>query len=146
MDAVKNRYAQAAHKREEALCCPVDYDPKYLKIIPDEVIERDYGCGDPSAYVREGDTVVLAYGAANRDARKFPDADTYDIDRNPRGHLGFGTGKHFCIGNTFARMVARIATERLLEEVPDFDLVHRDFGWVPSSNFRSPVSLPLRRV
>ncbi len=58
MDAVKNRYAQAAQEREEALCCPVDYDPKYLKIIPAEVIERDYGCGDPSAYVREGDTVL----------------------------------------------------------------------------------------
>jgi arsenite methyltransferase len=57
-DVVKARYGAGAQEREEALCCPVDYDPKYLKIIPDEVIERDYGCGDPSQYVRKGETVL----------------------------------------------------------------------------------------
>ena len=60
---VKARYADGANEREEALCCPVDYDPQYLKIIPQDVLDRDYGCGDPSRYVREGDTVlVLATG------------------------------------------------------------------------------------
>ncbi len=57
-DAVKDRYAAASHEREAALCCPVDYDPQYLKVIPAEVIERDYGCGDPSKYVKEGETVL----------------------------------------------------------------------------------------
>ncbi len=56
--AVRERYSAAAGLREEALCCPVDYDPQYLKVIPDEVIERDYGCGDPSRYVHEGDVVL----------------------------------------------------------------------------------------
>ena len=56
--AVRDRYAAGANAREEALCCPVDYDPQYLKIIPSEVIDRDYGCGDPSRYVREGDVVL----------------------------------------------------------------------------------------
>lgn len=56
--AVKDRYAAAANKAEAALCCPVDYDPKYLKIIPAEVIEKDYGCGDPSKWVKPGDTVL----------------------------------------------------------------------------------------
>ena len=55
---VKDRYAEGANVRQEALCCPVDYDPKYLEIIPDEVIERDYGCGDPSQYVKPGETVL----------------------------------------------------------------------------------------
>lgn len=59
---VKNRYANGAKKKEEALCCPVNYNPQYLDIIPDEVIEKDYGCGDPSAYVQKGD-VVLDLGA-----------------------------------------------------------------------------------
>lgn len=58
MESVKERYAGAAKAQEPALCCPIDYDPKYLEIIPDEVIARDYGCGDPSRYVREGDTVL----------------------------------------------------------------------------------------
>ncbi len=56
--AVKDRYASASKAVEEALCCPVSYNPEYLKIIPQEVIDRDYGCGDPSAYVKEGDVVL----------------------------------------------------------------------------------------
>ncbi|MEM7384830.1 MAG: methyltransferase domain-containing protein [Verrucomicrobiota bacterium] len=56
--SVKERYAAGAESREAALCCPVDYDPQYLKVIPSEVIEKDYGCGDPSQYVREGETVL----------------------------------------------------------------------------------------
>jgi arsenite methyltransferase len=56
--AVEERYAAAAHRPEDALCCPVDYDPRYLKVIPAEVIERDYGCGDPSRWVGEGETVL----------------------------------------------------------------------------------------
>ncbi|MCG6154325.1 methyltransferase domain-containing protein [Rubinisphaera margarita] len=56
--AVRDRYSGAAQEREAALCCPVDYDARYLKIIPNEIIERDYGCGDPSRHVREGETVL----------------------------------------------------------------------------------------
>ncbi len=56
--AVKDRYADAAKAPEVALCCPIDYDPQYLKAIPAEVIERDYGCGDPSKYVKPGETVL----------------------------------------------------------------------------------------
>ena len=57
-DDVQARYGAGAQAVEAALCCPVDYDPQYLKIIPQEVLDRDYGCGDPSRYVREGDTVL----------------------------------------------------------------------------------------
>ncbi len=56
--AVKERYAAGARAQEAALCCPVDYDAKYLAIIPQEVIEKDYGCGDPSKHVRPGETVL----------------------------------------------------------------------------------------
>jgi arsenite methyltransferase len=55
---VRQRYAVGAKERSEKLCCPVDYDSEYLRIIPQEVIERDYGCGDPSRYLREGETVL----------------------------------------------------------------------------------------
>jgi len=67
MDAqtsVINRYSGAAKQREAALCCPVDYDARYLEFIPEEVIAKDYGCGDPSRYVQPGDTVLdLGSGA-----------------------------------------------------------------------------------
>lgn len=55
---VEERYASAALEMEPALCCPVDYDQKYLEKIPAEVIEKDYGCGDPSKWVRKGETVL----------------------------------------------------------------------------------------
>lgn len=57
-ESVKDRYRQGAQERVVDLCCPVDYDPKYLKVIPQEVIERDYGCGDPSRYLNPGETVL----------------------------------------------------------------------------------------
>ncbi len=56
--ATRERYAAAASAPEAALCCPVSYDPQFLKAIPTEVIEKDYGCGDPSKYLLPGDTVL----------------------------------------------------------------------------------------
>jgi len=55
---VRERYAAGAKERADQLCCPVNYEPAYLSVIPQEVIERDYGCGDPSPYLREGETIV----------------------------------------------------------------------------------------
>lgn len=55
---VKERYRQGAKTQVEELCCPIDYDPRYLRVIPEEVLDRDYGCGDPSRYVRAGETVL----------------------------------------------------------------------------------------
>ena len=56
--AVLERYSEGALERVEELCCPVDYDVALLKLLPQEIIDRDYGCGDPSSYVQEGDTVL----------------------------------------------------------------------------------------
>ncbi|WP_411828094.1 methyltransferase domain-containing protein [Luteolibacter sp. AS25] len=56
--ATRERYSAAAAAPEAALCCPVNYDPQFLKAIPSEVIEKDYGCGDPSKYLLPGETVL----------------------------------------------------------------------------------------
>jgi arsenite methyltransferase len=56
--AVAARYSAGAQAVEAALCCPVDYDPRFLTVIPQEVLDRDYGCGDPSAHLSEGETVL----------------------------------------------------------------------------------------
>lgn len=62
--AVRERYGRGATSVEPDLCCPVDYDPSKLEVIPDEVLERDYGCGDPSRHLGEGETVLdLGSGA-----------------------------------------------------------------------------------
>ncbi|HEX3528357.1 MAG TPA: methyltransferase domain-containing protein [Thermoanaerobaculia bacterium] len=55
---VRERYRQGAQERVADLCCPVSYDPRYLAAIPQEVLERDYGCGDPSRHLRAGETVL----------------------------------------------------------------------------------------
>jgi arsenite methyltransferase len=56
--AVKSRYSGAARAPEASLCCPTRYDPALLRAIPDEVLTRDYGCGDPSKYLRLGEAVL----------------------------------------------------------------------------------------
>lgn len=56
--AVRSRYSEGARSRQPELCCPVQYDPRYLQVIPQEVLDRDYGCGDPSRHVRKGETVL----------------------------------------------------------------------------------------
>jgi arsenite methyltransferase len=55
---VTERYSEGARERQESLCCPVDYDSGLLALLPREIIERDYGCGDPSRYVQPGDVVL----------------------------------------------------------------------------------------
>ena len=64
-DAVLARYAAGAASVEPELCCPAaGYDPRYLELLPREIVEKDYGCGDPSAYVQPGETVLdLGSGA-----------------------------------------------------------------------------------
>jgi len=92
--------------------------------------------------IRAGDKVVLAFGSGNRDERKFPDPDIFDIERRPLGHLGFGSGKHFCLGAQMARLVTEVAMRRFLERVPDYHLAAEKVAWNSSSNFRSPAALP----
>ncbi len=62
--SVRERYSAGAQVREDELCCPVEYDPEKLAVLPAEIVERDYGCGDPSRFVREGEVVLdLGSGA-----------------------------------------------------------------------------------
>jgi len=56
--AVLARYANAARQAESCLCLPTGYDPTLLEVIPEEILEKDYGCGDPTRYVRAGETVL----------------------------------------------------------------------------------------
>jgi cytochrome P450 len=92
--------------------------------------------------LRVGDKVALAFGSGNRDWRKFANPDVYDIDRRPQGHLGFGAGKHFCLGSQMARLVTAVAMRRFLECLPEYHLAVDEIAWNSSSNFRSPAALP----
>jgi SAM-dependent methyltransferase len=86
---VRERYGKGATAREPELCCPVTYDSRYLEVIPDEIIERDYGCGDPSRHLRPGETVLdlgcgggkLCYIASQIVG---PEGRVIGVDMNPR--------------------------------------------------------------
>jgi cytochrome P450 len=96
--------------------------------------------------MREGDFVCLAYGSGNRDERQFANPDVYDIDRKPKGHLGFGGGVHACLGSAIARMAIKIAFEEFHKVIPDYRLTQEQLPWMPSSTFRSPLVLQMTRA
>lgn len=63
-NAVLERYKAGAREAQPALCCPTEYEGGYLESLPQEIIEKDYGCGDPTRYVKADETVVdLGSGA-----------------------------------------------------------------------------------
>ncbi len=63
-EAIQQRYGAAAIEKESCLCTPVSFNPSYLEVIPKEVIEKDYGCGDPTKWVKTND-VVLDLGSGS---------------------------------------------------------------------------------
>jgi cytochrome P450 len=67
--------------------------------------------------IPKGAYVAPLIGSANRDERRFPDADRFDVTRGAQGHLAFGFGEHFCLGASLARLEARVALEALLPDL-----------------------------
>ncbi|MFN0160644.1 MAG: cytochrome P450 [Burkholderiales bacterium] len=68
-----------------------------------------------------GTFLHLGIAAADHDERQFPDAESFDVGRDPNRHLAFGHGIHFCAGNAVARMEASLAFSRLLARFPEFE-------------------------
>lgn len=94
----------------------------------------------------EGSTVALLWGSANRDEAQFPGADRFVLDRpNIKTHLGFGIGKHFCLGAALARMETRVALQALVQRKEHVTLAV-DVGALrhkPSMGIRRLRSLPI---
>ena len=72
--------------------------------------------------IAAGTRVLMVFGAANRDAARFPDPDRFDIERNVRGHVGFGHGVHACLGMHLARLEMTCLFECLAKRVKRFEL------------------------
>jgi cytochrome P450 len=69
-----------------------------------------------------GNAILLINGAANRDDRKFPDGDRFDIHREIDHHLSFGYGLHFCLGANLARLEGRVALDEVLQRFPEWEV------------------------
>lgn len=93
--------------------------------------------------VRGGSIMLLVNGAANRDERKYPDPDRFDIHRSPNSHLSFGQGLHFCLGAALARMEARVALEEVLRRWPDWTVDYSRAQRAHTSSVRGWASLPV---
>jgi cytochrome P450 len=91
-----------------------------------------------------GATVLVLLGSANRDDRKFPNPDRFDVERNPPDHVGFGYGIHYCLGAPLARLEGRAALEALLFECPPFTRVREQIPRIATYLVRGPQTLPLR--
>jgi cytochrome P450 len=89
-----------------------------------------------------GERVLLLYGSANRDERRFEDPARFDILRQPKRHLAFGEGIHFCIGAPLARLQARLTLQALLSRMPNYELAG-SYERLPAYNMRSIARLPI---
>lgn len=75
---------------------------------------------------REGDSVFLAIASANRDPGMFEDADSFQIDRAAKRHIGFGVGIHVCIGLFLARMMFDVMLDEVLNRLPDYRMIDEE--------------------
>ena len=79
------------------------------------VAARAYECGKVS--IPAGARVVVLYGSANRDERHFAEPDRFDVTRDARDHLAFGTGAHRCAGAHLAQLELEVLLRTLVERV-----------------------------
>ena len=108
---------------------------------------RDTRVGDEQ--IRAGGKLVCALAAANRDPGEFDHPDEFDIDRVSNRHFAFGVGPHRCIGSNLARMEIKVAIERILARIPDYELApgwtyHRRGGFVHGPESLEVVFAPRR--
>jgi len=96
------------------------------------------------ARIPAGATVAVLLGSANRDDRRFPDPDAFDVRREPRGHVGFGFGEHFCLGAALARLEARVALEALVPALGGLERCGEGRERIDSFLVRGPKRLDLR--
>lgn len=89
-----------------------------------------------------GSVMVFLLGSANRDDRRFPDGDSFDIHREVTRHLTFGNGIHLCMGSALARMEGRIALEELLVRFPEWSIDYDRARLSPTSTVRGWETLP----
>ena len=87
---------------------------------------------------------VLSYiSSANRDERHFDNAEAFDINRDPHGHLSFAHGPHYCPGASLGRRMASIAIEKVLERMPEIRRSHDETDWLHSLWIRGAATLPV---
>jgi cytochrome P450 len=93
--------------------------------------------------VPAGNPILLSMAAANRDPRRYPNPDTFDITRTDITHLTFGYGLHYCLGASLARLEGQVALDEMLSRFPEWDVDYDGMRLAPTSTVRGWQSLPI---
>ena len=93
--------------------------------------------------VPAGSAILLLTASGNRDERRFPDADRFDIHRKIDHHLAFGYGIHFCLGSALARLEGRIALDEVLQRFPSWEVDWDNAVQARTSTVRGWEKLPV---
>jgi cytochrome P450 len=88
-----------------------------------------------------GATVMALQAAANRDPQRWEHPELFDIHRAPQAHLGFGAGLHSCLGLNLARLETEVLVDRLLDEIPEWEVA--DVTWGSNPMVRGPSRIPM---
>jgi len=92
--------------------------------------------------VPRGSVMMFLNGSANRDDRRFPDGDSFDICRPIGAHLGFGYGIHYCLGAALARLEGRVALHEVLKRFQDWDVDYENIRMASTAIVRGWAALP----
>ena len=87
--------------------------------------------------------MLLLNSSANRDERRWADADRFDVHRESKQHLAFGYGIHFCLGAALARLEGRVALDEVLQRFPDWEVDWDDAVQARTSTVRGWEQLPV---
>lgn len=93
--------------------------------------------------VPKGSVMLLLTASANRDERRTPNPDVFDV-RRQAGHLAFGYGIHACLGAALARLEGRVALEEVLKRFPDWEIDTQRAVQARTSTVRGWESLPVK--
>jgi cytochrome P450 len=117
-----------------------------LRYEPPSPVQARYVTTDVEHYgrtVAEGSVMLFLNAAANRDERKFPDGESFDVRRRIDHHLSFGYGIHFCLGAALARLEGRVALDEVLQRFPTWEVDGDNAVQARTSTVRGWESLPV---
>jgi cytochrome P450 len=118
-----------------------------LRFEPPSPVQSRYVTTDVEHHgetVPAGSAIVLINGSANRDDRKFPDGDSFDIHRKIDHHLSFGYGIHFCLGAALARLEGRVALDEVLNRWPEWEVDRDNAVQARTSTVRGWERMPVK--
>jgi len=114
----------------------------YAPVTMARIVSQDAEIG--GCPVKQGDSVLLPFPAANRDPEVFPDADKVIVDREENRHVAFGLGIHRCLGSNLARLELRVAVQVFIQRFPKFELADPSAVTWSLGQVRGPRKLPVR--